>query len=102
MSKSQFVQIRDIVQLWIECGTDGHRDSIPVGHFSTEDAIAKFFHDHTHLTSSPAGMREDIEELTKLLRRLATVEVMQIAQIAARRGLYVGFEIRLAGPADEV
>lgn len=90
---TQFIDLRDVIQVRIEC-SDKHKTSVPLSHFTTEETIAKFFLDHCHLTSSPAGMREDFQTLSKLLSRLCTMDLAQISEIVGRRKLKVEFEVR--------
>jgi hypothetical protein len=93
MDPENVVDLRDIIQPWIEC-SEKHRTSVSIGHFAAEDVIATFFIDHCHLTTSPAGMREDFQKLSTLLSRLCTKELMEIIEITERRNLKIEFEIK--------
>jgi hypothetical protein len=101
MSELRLVEITDILQLWLQCDSHQGKTLVPVADFSTDDRIASFFHEHTHLSSSPAGMREDLEELSKLLRRFATTDIIKIREIAERRKFTIGFEIGDTGRTEQ-
>jgi hypothetical protein len=92
-SENQFVDIQNITKVHITC-SENHEESISLGDAAFEEVIAKFQFEHAHSTSSAAGMREDLQNLSKLLTKLCRKDFAEIKDILNRRKIKVEFETK--------